>query len=526
MSTNKRVSVRAAVRDAMREDKAVRGGKVPLLNGVTADSFINLAQRLGVGADNDMSRSTYGFNPISRQRVLLEWIHRGSWLGGAAIDIIPDDMTRKGVEMTNEMPPEDAQAIEHTITQLGIWQQTNDTLKWSRLYGGSIAVMLVDGQDLRTPLRLETVKKDQFKGLLALDRWMIEPSLEDLVTEYGPHLGLPKYYRVGNNAPALRGQAIHYSRCAFRLEGVRLPYQQRLTENLWGISIIERLYDRMVSFDSATMGAAQLVYKSYLRTLKVEGFRDIVAAGGDILNGFMTFVEMMRRYQGQEGITVIDAADEFEVQQTSAYSSVGDIILQIGQQLSGALQIPLVRLFGQSPAGLNSTGESDLRTYYDEINRRQETDLRDGITTCYKLAAASSGITLPDDFSVEFASLWDMDDKEKAETAKTTGEAVGAAVDSGLIGRRTALMELRQSSRRTGLFSNITQETIDAADDEVMPPAHESLMEGAGFGSSPLDKMRSNLAQKIPAEEGGDGKTGSNRTTDALGTRPRRRVEL
>lgn len=508
-----RTSVKGAVRDALREEKRAAKG-TPHASSV--DSFVNLAQKLGMGADNSLSSSTYGFNPITRQRMLLEWIHRGSWLGGAAIDVIPEDMTKRGVEFTCELAPADAQKIEKRINALAVWERTAETLKWGRLYGGAVSVILIDGQDHRTPLKLESVGPDQFKGVLPLDRWMLAPSLEDLVTELGPHLGQPKYYRVQDNAPALRGQAIHHSRIAVRHDGVRLPYNQRLTENLWGISILERLYDRMVAFDSATMGAAQLVYKSYLRTLKVDGFRELVATGGKPLEGFMSYVNMMRRYQGQEGITVIDGEDEFDIQQTSAFSSVGDIILQIGQQLSGALQIPLVRLFGQSPAGLNSTGESDMRNYYDGIHQRQETDLREGITTIYRLCAQSEGVKIPEDFGIEFRSLWELDEEEKAQAAKNNTDAVTAAVDGGIIGRQTALKELRSQSRRTGIFTHITQETIDSADDEVAPPPSEQLLQGAGFGDDPHFE----LPGVTNAKTGQDGEAGP------VAARSRRRVEV
>ena len=472
-------SIKAAVRDAKAEDRKMRSALVKSppdgsgLKTATADSFVNFAQKLGVGADNALSSSSYGFNPITRNRILLEWIHRGSWLGGVAVDLVADDMTRAGIEFLTEMRPDDQERV-----------------KWGRLYGGSLVVALVDGQDPRTPLRLDTVGEDQFKGVLTLDRWMVEPSLEDLVTEYGPHLGLPRYYRVQPNSPALRGQAIHHSRVLMRLEGIKLPYQQRLMENLWGISVLERLYDRMIAFDSASTGAAQLVYKSYLRTLKLDGLRDIVAAGGTPMNGLMTYVDVMRRFQGQEGITLLDKEDEFEVQQHSAFSGLSDALNQFGQQLSGALQIPLVRLFGQSPAGLNSTGESDLRMYYDGIKQQQMKTMHGGITMAYQLTAKSKGIKLPDNFALDFASLWQLDDKEKADVARSVGQTVDKAVEGVLISQKTALKELRQSSRRTGIFTNITEEQINAADDEITPPGGEGLPEGMeGLGGPPVPNL-------------------------------------
>lgn len=440
------------------------------LEGIrTGDSFQNIVAKLGLGTDNLTSGGSYGFNPVTRIRTLLEWIHRGSWLGGVAIDIVADDMTRAGVELRGELEPEDIAAIEEAAVELGVWQQLNDNIKWSRLYGGSIAVYLIDGQDTSTPLDIETVGEGQFKGLLVLDRWMVEPSLQDLVTEFGPRLGEPKFYNVVADAPALPRMKIHYTRC-IRMDGVRMPYWQRLTENLWGISELERLYDRMVAFDSATTGAAQLVYKSYLRTMKVKDLREIAATGGDIEQQFLKYMNMVRRFQSLEGLTVIDADDEFgEGGAHQAFSGLSDVMTQLGQQLAGALQIPLVRLFGQSPTGLNSSGESDLRTYYDGIKQRQERTLRVPVTCIYRMIAQSLGIELPEGFKAEFRNLLQLSDQEKAEIAGKTTDAVGKALEDGVITQSIAMKELKQSSQVTGIFTNITAEDIDAAEEELPP---------------------------------------------------------
>lgn len=502
-------SIKGAVRDAMRADARARKDATTkgLSDGTqskvaTIDSFVNLAQGLGVGADNPLTSGTYGFNPITRNRVMLEWIHRGSWLGGMAVDVVADDMTRAGIEPLGDIAPQADDIMEHSSVVLKLWDQINQCIKWSRLYGGAICVALIDGQDPRTPLNLSSVGLNQFKGLLTLDRWMVEPSLEDLVTEYGPNLGLPRYYRVQPNAPALRGSAIHYSRVLFRLVGVELPYQQQLTENLWGISVLERLYDRMVAFDSASMGAAQLVYKAYLRTLKVKGLRDIVAAGGKPMQGLYSYVDMMRRFQGIEGITMLDFEDDFAVQQHSSFSGLSDALIQFGQQLSGALQIPLVRLFGQSPAGLSATGESDLRTYYDHINQRQNRDLRTGVTNMQLLLARSKGIALPPTYLTEFSPLWQMSTKEKAEVANTVTDAVTKAKDAGLVSEQTAMKELRSSSRDTGIFANITQEDIAKANAELEPPMDESMFGGLGLpGMNPLEG-ENNGPPQAPGREG------------------------
>jgi phage-related protein (TIGR01555 family) len=461
-------SLRRTAASALKQDEKVRK------SGTTLDSFVNFAHNLGIGADNPMSSSSYGFNPVTRNRTLLEFIHRGSWLGGVAIDVVADDMTRAGIEIKGEIKPDNLAQLEETSVSLGIWNCINDTIKWARLYGGALAVLLVDGQDPETPLRLNTIRKGQFRGLLSLDRWMVEPSLNDLITDYGPNMGLPKFYRVVAAAPGLSSMKIHYSRC-IRIEGIRLPYWQRLMENLWGLSVLERLYDRMIAFDSATTGAAQLVYKSYLRTYKIKDLREVVAAGGDALAGLTAYVDMMRRFQGIEGITLLDAEDEFQGDSPSAFSGLSDALQQFGQQISGALQIPLVRLFGQSPAGF-STGDTDLRNYYDTIKQQQEKELRTGITKVYRVMAASEGIELPEGTRLEFAPLWQLTNTEKAEIADRVGQTIGRAEETGLIDRATALKELKQSAHITGIFSNITDEMVIEAS-EAGPPLGEVLPE-------------------------------------------------
>ncbi len=433
----------------------------------TTDSFQNFGLNLGQGTDNALSGSTYGFNPITRIRTLLEWIYRGSWLGGVAVDVIADDMTRAGIEFGSTLEPEAGQDLQAALEETGVWEGINDTIKWGRLYGGAIGVLLIDGQKMDQPLRLNAIGKNQFKGIMVLDRWMVDPGLNDLVTDMGPSLGLPKFYRITADAPAIPRALIHHSRC-IRFEGDRLPYWQRVMENLWGLSVFERLYDRLIAFDSATTGAAQSVYKSYLRTYKIMGMREMIAAGGEAEQILVRFVDMMRRFQGIEGITLIDGNDDFTANTPSNMTGIAEALVQFGQQLAGALQIPLVRLFGQSPAGLNASGESDLRTYEDGIAHRQKRQLKRPLGIVLTVQAASAAIKLPDNFTWGFAPLRQMTDEQKAETAGKVATAV-SSVEGTIIGRATALKELKQSSQRTGIFTNITDEEIQAAEDEPAP---------------------------------------------------------
>ncbi|MDQ8996361.1 DUF1073 domain-containing protein [Acinetobacter soli] len=458
----------------------------------TADSFQNFAARVGLGAGSQHDQSTYSPNYLSRNRIRLESMYRSSWVVGQAVDVVADDMTREGINMRGLDAPEDGEEIQQELDRLQVWGKLNKTIKWSRLYGGAIAVMLIDGQNVSTPLNIKTIGKDQFKGLLVLDRWMVTPTLNDLVTDYGPDYGMPRFYDVITDSVGLCNQRVHYSRVV-RMDGVELPYWQAIAENLWGQSVIERLEDRLTIFDSATLGAGQLVYKAHLRTYKVKGLRSIIAAGGKLYDALVKQIEQIRMWQSNEGMTLMDAEDTFETHQYS-FSGLDDLLIQFGQQISGALGIPLVRLFGQSPAGMNATGESDLSNYYDNINQQQEGRLRTPLQTLIEVVSLSKlGKSLPESFKFDFASLWQIDEKVKAEVANTIVQAVTTAEENGLISKSTALKELRQSSEVTGVFSHISDEEIENADDD--PPAPRSELE---------DEEPNQPTDTAPGAENGD----------------------
>ncbi len=484
---NQELAERNLAREKRRKDK------------LTTDNFMNFNLQLGQGTDNALSNSTYGFNPITRYRVLLEWIHRGSWLGGIAIDVAAEDSIRGGIEINSALSPKNIAKVQNHMVTLGIWKSYTDLKKWARLYGGAIGVILIDGQDLSTPLNMNTVGKGQFKGLAVFDRWQCQPTLnqEGLVEEYGPDLGLPKFYIINNDAPMLRGKKVHYTR-VIRQIGIELPFYQKILEQYWGISVLERLYDRLVAFDSATSGIAQYIHKMHLRVIKIDKYRQIQAAGGKLLQGFIRFAEDMRRRQSNEGITYIDAADDFVVHNSNISSGISDALLQLGQQIAGALQMPMVRLFGQSPAGLSGNGEHDLRTYYEGVNQKQERDDRVPINKLVQLTCKTLAIKLDEEeFGFNFRSLYQLNDEQRSGVFDKESRAIFEAFGTALIDKPTALKELRELGRYTNRWTNITDEIIKEAEGEPAPqPDLGQLMPP----ESKLEKLGQKGAKSAPKQ--------------------------
>lgn len=471
----------------------------------TRDSYENFVARMGVNESNQSGAGTYRNNWTSRNRLLVEQSYRSSWLVGAGVDAIPDDMTRKGITITSKLDDGRKKQLDNTWDEMGLWEAINDTLKWARLYGGAVGVILIDGQNYSTPLRVEAIAKDSFKGVMVMDRWMLNATTERRVTELGPEFGMPEFYRVVTSATGIPPWRIHHSRL-IRFDGIPLPYQQRLTENDWGMSVIERCFDRLLAFDSTTQGVAQLIYKAHLRTYSIKDFRKLLAFGKDnaAYKGLMAHMDMIRQYQSNEGMTLMDADDKFEAH-TYSYAGLSDVLAQFGQQVSGAFGIPLVRLFGQSPAGF-STGDTDLANYYDNVSTQQERKLRRPIRKLFEVLHMSMfSAPLPDDFSFEFNELWQTPDSERADTATKVVAATVQAVDAGLMTEKAGAMHLQETARVTGLGGTISDEDIDNASD--LPP--------------PSEKDLDNVEASEPEE--GRAPAKNTATTDSPGSRSNRR---
>ena len=446
-------------------------------------------------AGNVLSDGTFRFNLITRNRILLEAAYRGSWIVGRIVDCRAQDMTKSGIILTTNEGAERLQDFKVQYSRLQIWQRINDATKWGRLYGGALGVFQIEGQDLETPLDPETIEQGQFRGIAVYDRWQLNPVLSEIIEE-GPDIGLPAYYDIvlGNNmnqpaqvpgdgsqsnASKMTGQTaggpnsygrvrVHHSRC-FRMGGHKLPFFQAITEMMWDESVIERMWDRLIEFETATASVGGLIGRALLRTVGIENLREILAAGGEAKSGLLEMFEYMRQFQTSEGLTLLDKNDTFA---TTAYSFAGlsDILERFGEQLSGAGDTPLTRLFGQSPGGLNSNGEADTRNYYDSINSSQESDLRNPVELINKVLWRSTfGEAAPKDLSFVFTPLWQMSAKEKAEITALNTNSIHIAHEDGLISTSTAMKELKQASADTGVFTNISDEEIEQAENEPPP---------------------------------------------------------
>ena len=463
------------------------------------DAFSNVLARLGAGTPNLLEGTEYSLQRMSRDFNTLNALYRESWIVRRIIDVIPADMLKNWITITSGLDPDVEKRLSLTLRRTQLIDKLKRGMQWGRLYGGALGVMLVkhQGYDLSQPLQLDWIMPGDFAGLLIFDRWNgVNPSSELIEDISDPDYGYPKYYTVTD--PAGGGSVkIHYSRVA-RFPGATLPFWEEIAEMQWGASVIESIFDELRKRDNVSWNIAQLTFMANIRVLKMQDLGQLLAATDN-----ESQAELLRTLEAQNmllnnmGMQVMDAADGLETHQYT-FGGLADCYQQFIMDISGAAEIPVTRLFGRSPSGLNATGESDLQNYYDMIAEKQESYLRPILNKVLPPFIISTLGSLPDDFDFEFDPVAEPTDKERADLAKCGTDNVVAAYNAGLISQRTALKELKQQSERTGVWTNITDEDIERASDSVEPPGEMSgMFGGMGGGEESPQQARAPVRQGV-----------------------------
>lgn len=463
---------------------------------MTKDSFNNAMARMGFGTPNVSEGARYPITRLSKDYNLMNSLYRNHWIIRRIIDVVAQDIYKNWIEFTSGMTPEETDIINGIIRKTQIKSKLIEAEKWARLYGGSAALMIVEGQeDLSQPLDLDSIMPGQFKGLIILDRWSgIYPLLELVDDLNSPDFGLPKYYMISpeensnsyenSNKTFESSYKVHHSRI-LRFIGDDLPLWEKMAESYWGASVVERIFDELKKRDNTSWNISSLIFLANLRVLKMKDYGQLLATNSSrAKKSLYNTLEAQNMLMSNMGIYILDSDDDFQTFQYS-FSGLPEVYEKFMLDIAGAANIPATKIYGRSPEGMNSTGESDEINYNNDIEQQQENKTRAQLDKLLPIISMSALGYVPDDLDFNFNSLESPDQKEIAEQTYRSVEAIRGAYTDGLISQKIGMMELKHLGKKLGIFTNITDEDISRASDDLENPEDQinSMMLGQDNGS-------------------------------------------
>ena len=484
---SKRNRNRPALRKPLVQDSAP---KKPTLQeqamGIQAESsarafdwFANQAARIGLGAQNLESASQYNLERISLNWFLMLSLFEVSWVARRIVVAPSEDLIKVWPKILGDTAPDDITKINRAIRRTNTKNQMLEALIWARLFGGAGALIVIKGHEncLDEPLNLDDVEIGAYKGLSVFDRWSgIEPGGEVCDDIDRPlDFGLPEFYNChGKNGKSFK---VHSSRI-LRFTGPLMPEPEKSAYQGWGISVLAPVFQALVSYDNVTSNALALSYRAQLIGLTMPDLAQLLSglsANQAAAQGFSNRMSQINEQMSNQSLVILPKDGQLTA---TNYSFSGMFELKQAFQLdvSGAAKMPVSLLWGRTLNGLGDSGSGDEKIYAKTIGTEASVTMRPALEKLYPVITTSELGEVPDDMELYFPSLRDLDEKEKAELAKTTVDTVTVCINTGIMSPRTGAKEIKQASDFTGFGTNLTDEAIEKLSDDVQ--AEGELGEG------------------------------------------------
>ena len=451
------------------------------------DAFTNPLARIGAGTTNLLQGTQYPLTRLSRNYILMQSLYRSNWIVRKIVDSFAEDMVKNWVKIVTDLDPKQVSRFERAVNDTFTQNQILKTLQWARLFGGAGAVMIIEGDEgrLDQPLRAEDVLPGTYRGLIPFDRWSgITPSAQlNTDMNYPADYNLPESYRVTTQQGS--GFDVHCSR-VLRFIGPDVPIWEKQAEVYWGISCVEVFYDELTKRDNTSWNLASLVFRANIFAINQPDLASALSGLGKSQAALMQFnatMQAINSLMSNQGMIALPKEGSMSTH-SYGFAGIAEVYTHFKEDIAGAADYPYSRLFGKPSGGMGTTNESDEGVYYDNVGQKQKRELDPQLKKLMPVVAMSTWGRVPDDFTWMYNPVRTLSNEAQADLATKKTTAVIEAYNAGIIGRKTSLQELKQQSDETGLFSNITDETIEEADDDVVALGEE-FDEGMGLASEP-----------------------------------------
>ena len=424
------------------------------------DSLRNLVSGLSTESDK-LSYNSWVSPELDKQQ--LNAAYRSNWMARKIVDIPAYDMTREWRSWKAEQSQ--IEAIEGEEKRLGLIGKLKDAITWDRLHGGG-AIILGFGDEYPTKPAPKKIAQGGLKYIHAVSRFDIgSAEIErDLLS---PWFGEPKWYDIYSES--MGAVRLHPSRVVPFISAKRMESGANL--DFWGDSVLLAADDAIKHAATVNAVIAALIFEAKLDIVKIPELSSNLAtkAYADRLEARF---RLASRLKSSINTILLDAAEEWDQKELS-FATLPDIINAYQQNVCGAADIPATRFLSRSPAGMNATGESDLRNFYDSLGADQRVWLSPTIRRLDEALIASALGTVPKDVWYEWNPLWQQGEKEKAETGKLKAETTAIYQKTGLIPDEALAKGTQNALVEDGAYPGIEDALKEAEAALALPPIEE-----------------------------------------------------
>jgi phage-related protein (TIGR01555 family) len=179
-------------------------------------------------------------------------------------------------------------------------------------------------------------------------------------------------------------------------------------------------------------------------------------AGADGSN-LMRRIAMFTQLRNNKGTMVLDDDEEF-FNVVTPLSTLDELQAQSQEHMASVSGIPIVKLLGISPHGLNASSEGEIRVFYDWIKSFQERFFRANLTKVLHFVQLWLFGEIDEEIGFQFEDLWSSSEVEKAQVRQSNAATDKTYIEGGVI----SSLEVRRKIARDHDMPYVGLELDDA----------------------------------------------------------------
>lgn len=435
----------------------------------------------------------------------LRTLFRHDDMAARGVSLVVEEALRQGfsfVDVGEDAEADDARELNEAVKR---WQLASHCLEgdvWGRLYGRGAIWLGIDGAgEQGDELIDERIRPGSLKFLRILEEQDMQPA-RYYTDPMHPRWGEPSHWRVqavGGGGAGSLNLFVHESRLVM-FGGALTPKESRHANGWRDDSVLQKVYDVLQQAAVNWQSIGALVADFSQGVFKIKDLVKILAADDGTFTARMALMDQTR---STHSAILVDADREDYTRVATPMSGAPELLDRTWQRVAAAFGMPVTKLLGMAPAGLNATGESDANNWNSVVIEHREKVLGPRIERIGRIIAAHEGIAGAESLSLYWPPLHHETAAEQADTRLKHAQAWATLIDKGVL----LPEEIAVSVWGRGKYS--PEITIDAEARKRMLDAEVKLaIEEAGKKPAPPmlppKETDAGRPEAPPADEGSD----------------------
>jgi phage-related protein (TIGR01555 family) len=396
-------------------------------------------------------------------------------------EILANEMTRKWVKLIStgkEDKTEKLKMLEDELKRLGVQEAFRKAFEGDNFFGRmQIAIKLKGDTDesLKLPLVVDAnIERDSLETIRVIEPIWTYPNDYNSVDPLADNFYRPQSWFV-------LSKQIHTTRL---LTFISRPVPDILKPAylFGGVSLTQLLQPYVENWLRTRQSVSNITHNFSTPVFKTDLGKLTEPGGAQLLYNRIAVFNTARDNQGA---MVVDFKAEDFVNVSAPLSGLDKLQAQAQEQMASIPGIPLVKLFGITPSGLNASSDGEVRCFYDNCESAQERTGTPNLRRLLDIIQMSKFGAVDPDIGFVWQPLWSLDEKGLAEVRKINAETDCAYVDHGILDT----IEVRQTvaAEENSRYASIEVDELPDPPPEEDDGAGEDDPEGNGPDKGPRD---------------------------------------